>query len=151
MGLAGLLDESRVQVGLRAKTKSDALRAVAKLFAKAHGVDTDRAFSSLMAREEIAMTGIGEGLALPHGRIDGVKKPVYVLAVTAEGIEWDASDGKPVRFLAAVLAPEKAAADPVKLLARLARAFRDAGFRQRLAGAKNVAQALEVLRAGDKG
>jgi mannitol/fructose-specific phosphotransferase system IIA component (Ntr-type) len=150
MPLSGLLDENRVQVGLRAKTKAEAIKAVAKLFAKGHGLDADRAFAVLMDREGIAVTGIGEGLAVPHGKMDGVKKPAYVLAVAADGIEWDAADGKPVRFLAAVLAPERSAADPVKLLARLARTFRDAGFRERLAGAKNVAQALEVVKAGEK-
>ncbi len=150
MSLAGQLDESRVVVGLRARTKEEALRAVAKLFAKGHaGIDADRAYSEMQEREEVAQTGIGDGLALPHGKAEGIKKPIHVLVVSAEGIEWDSADGKPVHIVAATLAPEKSAADPVKLLARFARIFKDEGLRRRLAEAKTAAQAIEALRSAD--
>ena len=150
MKLANYLDERRVLVGLKAKSKDDALRALARLFARGHeGIDSDRAYEVIREREEIAATGIGNGLALPHGKISGIKKPVYSLALFPEGVDWGAADRKPVRILAAVLAPDGSAADPVKLLARLARPFRDADFRSRLGAARSVSAALKVLRDGE--
>jgi PTS system nitrogen regulatory IIA component len=149
-GLSSQLDESRVAVGLRARTKDEALRAVAKLFAKGHpGIDADRAYAEMKEREEIAQTGIGDGLALPHGKADGIKKPIHVLAVSPDGIEWDSADGRPVHVVAATLAPEKSAADPVKLLARVARVFKDDGVRRRLVEARSPAAAIEALEAAE--
>lgn len=131
MRLVDVLDESRVSVGLEPTDKNAVFDALARLFA---GPDVPEAEArrALLAREKLQTTGVGDGVAIPHGRTPAVSQIVCAFMVFATDVPFDAVDGEPVRIVAAILAPEKHTGDHLKALARLSRLLRDPSVRAEL-------------------
>lgn len=155
MRLADLLTIDRVRTDLHVRDKAGALRALAELFANPErgGHSVDETVHALLEREALASTGVGSGVAIPHGRLTGLEKTVASLAIAPEGIEFDAIDGEPVHILVCILAPRDGgthgASDHLKALARISRALRSELTRARLRESGSPQAALDAILQGD--
>ncbi|MDQ3035014.1 MAG: PTS sugar transporter subunit IIA [Myxococcota bacterium] len=158
MRLAELLTVERIDTDLSADDKGDALRAMATLlanglYASASGPDdwgnkapsVDDVHRVLAEREAVASTGVGEGVAIPHGRLAGLTRFVGALGIQREGVAFDAVDGKPAVILFALIGPDRAAGEHLKCLARISRALRDGAVRARILRASAPQDALDIV------
>ena len=149
MGLEDLLSPQGVIHNLRAKCKREALQALAE---KASGLIDRPAsdiLSTLLEREQLGSTGVGDGVALPHGKMEGLGKIVGVLARLETPVSFDALDDQPVDLVFMLLAPANATAAHLKALAKVSRLFRDEVSRDALRGA-DTAEALFAIATADQ-
>ena len=135
MQIIDIIDPARIVAGAQLSSKKRALELLSELLA---GSDTalgqSEAFSALLSREKLGSTGLGHGVALPHGRLGSCGRPVAALLVLETPIDFDAIDGQPVDILFAMLVPEAATEEHLQLLAQLAELFGDAANCARLRG-----------------
>lgn len=151
MRLGEILTLDRVTVSLEAGDKPAALRAIARLFHRTEtSLDEEKILTTLHAREQLASTGVGSGVAIPHGRVAGIEKMVGALAVSRAGVPFESIDGEPARIFIAVLAPERHTGDHLKALARISRLLRDGAVRQRLLEAESAEAALQIVIEEDE-
>lgn len=146
MRLADILTPGRVSIELGSVDKTSALRTLAAMF---DGQDADEVFQVFQARESLASTGVGSGVAIPHGRLASAKHVEAALAISAPGIDFDAVDGGPAHILVAVVAPEQNTGDHLKALARVSRLLRDAKLREALVAASSPSEVFELVMARD--
>ncbi|MFI1211591.1 fructose-specific PTS transporter subunit EIIC [Streptomyces sp. NPDC020802] len=146
--LSGYLTEETVKVRLDSVDKESAIREMAGLLAATGKVaDVEELVRSALRREEQGTTGLGEEIAVPHAKTDAVTAPVVGFARSAEGVEWGSLDGTKAKLVFMISVPEAAAGDEhLRILALLSRKLVDAGFRERLMTAPDVAAVLDVLR-----
>ncbi|HUT37123.1 MAG TPA: PTS sugar transporter subunit IIA [Planctomycetota bacterium] len=148
MKLIDVLDESVVKVGLEAEDKEEVFAEMIELLVRAGRVeDRDRALRAIVAREEMATTGIGSGVAVPHGKEPSVKSLIAALGISRTGIEYDATDGEPVYLVFLVLAEANNPGPHVQCLGEIARLLQVPGLNERLRGVKTAREALDLIRA----
>jgi len=148
MKLSDLLDESVVKVGLESEDKEEAFAEMIELLVRAGRVaDRDRAMQAILAREEMATTGIGRGVAVPHGKDASVKTLTAALGVSTTGMEYDATDGQPVYLVFMVLAEASNPGPHIQCLAEIARLLHVPGFFERLRRAKDAREVLDIIRS----
>jgi PTS system nitrogen regulatory IIA component len=136
---------------LTAREKSDALREMAnRLVARHEELDEKRVLEVLLERERISTTAIGEGVAIPHGKLAGVERVVGVFARSLAGVDFASLDGAPTHLFFLLIAPENAAADHLKALARISRLLKDPAFRNRLIGGKTRDEIFEIIAQEDQ-
>lgn len=126
MALNSFLSADAVLTGIKANGKKQLLQELAEAAARLCGLPERQVFETLLQRERLGSTGIGQGIAIPHGRIPGLNKLVGVFARLARPVDFDSLDGEPVDLVFILLAPEEAGADHLQALARIARLFRNA-------------------------
>lgn len=146
MRLSDLLARERVDTALTVADKDAALDALSTLLA--HGADGQSSAAILRvlrAREGQQSTGVGDEVAIPHGRIAGLARLIAAFAIVPTGVEFDSIDRRPVRILVAILAPEGSAGDHLRALARVAKLLRDPRIRQRLLNASSPEDALHSI------
>jgi len=142
----GFLTIERVSLQQRVRSKKRALEEVSKLFIRTLQEKTqDDIFDSLLERERLGSTGVGQGIALPHARISGVDEALGTLIVLQEGADYDALDRKPVDIIFGLLVPEEATNEHLEILAKLATLLDDVDFCNRLRNAKDEGQLLQVF------
>lgn len=152
MLLTDILTEQRVTTGLVANTKDDALSALAELFSSDDPALTASAVHEVLReRERLASTGVGSGVAIPHGRIGSIEQLRAALAISPVGIPFDAIDGAPVRIIVGVLAPQHHTGDHLRVLARVSRLLRSANVREALLAAPDAHAAFDVIAKADVG
>lgn len=137
--IAKLLPPANVVVGLEASSKKRAFEQAGLLFENNHGIGRSTVFDSLFAREKLGSTGLGQGIAIPHGRIKGLKDALGAFIRLAEPVPFDAPDGRPVSLLFVLLVPEQATELHLQILSELAQMFADKAFREQLLQATEVA------------
>jgi PTS system nitrogen regulatory IIA component len=108
-------------------------------------IDVQALCRVLEERELLASTAIGDGIAIPHGKVDTIDRLVGVLGRSVSGLAFDSIDGKPTHLVFMLVAPSNSAGVHLKALARLSRLFRDAGFRQRLLDAPDAAAMYQTI------
>ena len=145
MDLAELIAPEAVNPSLKAKTKKQALQDVAQRGAVLTGLDAREIFDTLMQRERLGSTGVGRGIAIPHGRMAGLPRIVSVFARLDEPIDFEALDNEPVDLIFLLLAPEQAGADHLKALARISRLLREPSTIERLRSSRDRAAIYSVL------
>ena len=146
MLLTDLLNTGRIKIPLHSSTKDDLLRELVDLAADgAEVADRDEVLRAVMDREEVLSTGIGHGVAIPHGKSSSVADLVLVAGVTRGGVDFEALDGKPVHLFFLLVGPESAAGQHVKALSRISRLLRRESFRQRLIDAPDAKTFYSVL------
>lgn len=145
--IAKLLPPANVVVGLEASSKKRAFEQAGLLFENNHGIGRSTVFDSLFAREKLGSTGLGQGIAIPHGRIKGLKDALGAFIRLAEPVPFDAPDGRPVTMLFVLLVPEQANEHHLQLLSELAQMFSDRAFREQLMSAPD-SLAVHGLFAG---
>jgi len=145
MDLADLITPEAIYPSLKAKTKKQALQELAQRAAALTGVDAREIFDTLLQREHLGSTGIGRGIAIPHGRVAALRNIVSVFARLEEPIDFDALDNEPVDLIFLLLAPEHAGADHLKALARISRLLREPSSIEKLRASKDRAALYSVL------
>lgn len=144
MGLEELLSADGVIPDLKARSKREVLAALAERASMLIGTPAETIQETLLDREQLGSTGVGKGVAIPHGKIDGLSKVVGVLARLETPVDFDAVDDQPVDLLFLLLAPTNASAAHLKALAKVSRLLRDEEARQALRGAQ-TAEALFAI------
>lgn len=131
---------------LRVQGKKQALQELSAGAARLlPGLDSREIFDTLLQRERLGSTGIGDGVAIPHGKLPKLDHLFGLVARLERPIDFEAIDGQPVDLLFLLLAPEGAGADHLKALARVARALREPGVRESLRAARDAAALYAVL------
>ena len=136
--LASILPESQVLVGVEATSKKRAFEEAGLLFENLHGLSRALITDSLFARERLGSTGLGHGVAIPHGRIKGLKAPMAAVLRLAQPIGFDAPDEQPVGLLIFLLVPEAATQKHLEILSEIAELLSDSGLRERIKAAGSV-------------
>jgi len=144
--LADLLHPERVRVGLTISNKESALRAIASLLCMPEGTTNEEVvYDVLLERERLASTGIGSGVAIPHGRYDGVNELRAAIAVCPAGVDFDAVDRLPVKILVGIVGPRSMPQKHLAALAGVSRALRNDQKRAALLEAVDDAAAYRTL------
>ena len=137
--IADLLPAANVLLDLDAGSKARLFDAVGALFDANHGLSRRIVIDSLLAREKLGSTGLGQGIAIPHGRIKGLTQAKGAFVRLRSPIPFDAPDGKPVALVFVLLVPEQATEQHLQLLSELAQMFSEPHFRESLAAPNDAA------------
>jgi PTS system nitrogen regulatory IIA component len=145
MLLSDFISPDSVVSSLKAKSKKQLLQVLSARAARLTGLQERDIFDVLLQRERLGSTGLGQGIAIPHGKIAGLKRIVAIFARLAEPIEFNAVDGQPVDIVLLLLAPEGAGADHLKALARISRLLREGSAVDKLRASRDAAALYAVL------
>ena len=145
--LAAILPPEQVLVDVDATSKKRAFEEAGLLFENLHGLSRALVTDSLFARERLGSTGLGHGVAIPHGRIKGLKSPMAAVFRLAQPIGFDAPDEQPVTLLIFLLVPEAATQKHLEILSEIAELLSDAALRERIKTSPTAAD-LHQLVAG---
>ncbi len=144
MKISDIIDARAVLPQLSATNKKQTLQSIAQHFAMLVAIDQRIIFETLLTREKLGSTGLGQGFAIPHGRISGLKQVTGLFAKLAQPIDYDAVDGKPVDLVFALLSPDHAGADHLTALAKISRVMRSPAAVSKLR-ATNTAEGLYAV------
>ena len=132
MEIVDLLKRDAVFAGVKAGSKKQAVQELAHRAAEIANMPERRVFDILLERERLGTTGVGRGIAIPHGKLAGLDQLYGIFARLEEPVDFEAVDQQPVDLLFLLLAPEEAGADHLKALARISRLFRDSALCEKL-------------------
>lgn len=152
MAVSDILSPEHVSVAGEAegvvRTKSEAVRRLAALLARRQTVVTADEIEQVLAeRERLQSTGVGGGVAIPHGSADRLDRTIGAVLICPSPIDFEAIDGEPVSILFAVIGPKRATGEHLKTLAKVSRLLRDDGFRHKLVAAKSGREAFALIAA----
>jgi len=156
MRLTELLSSERISVhrggqpGAEDLGKSEALALLASLLVVGTKLTSDVALRVLREREALQSTGIGDGVAIPHGALAELDHQRAALLVVPDGLDFDAIDGQKVNILFAVISPKRATGEHLKTLARISRLLRNRSFREQLLAAADGRAAFDLLESEEK-
>ena len=151
MRITDLLDKRSISLTGTPKTKSEALDQIVDLMVKSGKINDREAYrAQVYAREEESTTGIGEGIAIPHGKCDAVTKPGLAAMVIKDGVDFDALDGAPVTLMFLIAAPNTKDNIHLDVLSKLSVLMMDEGFADALRNAKDIDEFLEVIDRADE-
>jgi PTS system nitrogen regulatory IIA component len=137
MKITDMLKREFVLEQLKAGNKQDVLAELGGAFAQGGiKVDSEAMLHVLLERERLGSTGIGDGIAIPHGKLPGLEEMVISFGRSREGIAFEAMDGKPVHLFFLLMAPENSAGQHLKALAKISRMLKDVNFRKNLLEAR---------------
>lgn len=148
MEITDILSSDAVFIDLKAGSKKQVLQMLARHAAEQTGLHERTIFETLLERERLGTTGVGEGVAIPHGRIGEIEKIKAIFVRLKDPVDFDAVDGRPVDLLFLLLAPAQAGADHLKALSRISRLLRDRSNCDKLRGAKNTEAVYALLANG---
>ena len=147
VNILDFLPADAILLDLKSQTKREALKELVTLLGDAHGIKkSEKILDALLEREELGSTGIGQGIAIPHGKSDHVENVVAILGISKKGIEFDALDGEPVYLFFMLVAPTNSSGLHLKILAKISRLLKDKFFRQALREAKSPAEAIQLIK-----
>jgi PTS system nitrogen regulatory IIA component len=151
MKILEILDRRFIVPNLAAREKEGALRELVRVIADAEKqIDEERMLETLLEREALGSTGIGEGVAIPHGKSKTVRKLLASFGRSVPGLDFQAMDGKPTHLFFLLVAPEDSAGIHLKALARISRLMKDASFRKRLLEAETGEEIFSIFAEGDE-
>ncbi|MBX3577635.1 MAG: PTS IIA-like nitrogen regulatory protein PtsN [Rhizobiaceae bacterium] len=139
MDLSDLIDVPAIMPALKANSKKQLLQLLSEKAASITGLPEREVFDTILQRERLGSTGVGNGIAIPHGKLAGVSRITGVFARLETPVDFEALDDQPVDLVFLLLAPEGAGADHLKALSRIARVLRDADTVQKIRGTKDAA------------
>jgi len=143
--LAAILPRAQVLVQVDATSKKRAFEEAGLLFENLHGLSRSLVTDSLFSRERLGSTGLGHGVAIPHGRIKGLKTPMAAVLQLAHPIGFDAPDEQPVSLLIFLLVPESATQKHLEILSEIAEMLSDAVLREKMAVSASTADLHELI------
>jgi nitrogen PTS system EIIA component len=150
MKIVDFIREDLILPQLDSTQKLEVLDELARHLAERHdGVTKDDLVKVLVERERLASTAIGEGIAIPHGKLDSVGKLVACVGRAREGIDFDSMDGRPTHLFFVLVAPENSTGVHLKALARISRLFKDTDFRTRLMAAPDASDMFKIIAEED--
>ena len=145
MALADLLQQDAIIPALKANSKKQLLQELAEKAATVTGLPEREIFDVILQRERLGSTGVGNGIAIPHGKLNSIKKIAGVFARLETPVAFEALDDQPVDLVFLLLAPEGAGADHLKALSRVARVLRDQDLTARLRACETAAAVFACL------
>ncbi|MEP0521755.1 MAG: PTS IIA-like nitrogen regulatory protein PtsN [Hyphomicrobiales bacterium] len=145
MDLSDLVSPDAIMPSLKVQSKKQAIQALAEKAASLTGVPEREVFDTLLQRERLGSTGVGHGIAIPHGKLVAFDRIIGVFARLETPIEFEALDNEPVDLIFLLLASEGAGADHLKALARIARVFRNGSVTEKLRDTRDVDAIYSVL------
>jgi PTS system nitrogen regulatory IIA component len=143
--IAQLLPKANIALNLEATSKKRLFEQIGQLFETQSQIARSVVFDSLFARERLGSTGLGQGIAIPHGRIKGLKEAMAAFVRPQQPIPFDAPDGKPVEQVFVLLVPEQATEEHLQLLSELAQMFGERSFREQVAHAADATEVHQVF------
>ena len=150
MKIVEFLNEKAVTADIKATTKEGVIRELVDLLVRAEGIkNKEELVKVLINRESLGSTGIGQGVGIPHGKTNAVKRLVAAFGVCHEGVNFDALDGEPVYIFFLLVAPEDSAGPHLKGLARISRLLKDKFFRETLQQMTDEKAILKLIREED--
>lgn len=150
MKIAEILVRDALILDLAGTSKSDVLAEMAGALAKAEpGIGEERLFAVLQEREDLQSTGIGESVAIPHGKMPGLSRLLASFARSRDGVDFASIDGQPTQLFFLLVVPENSGGQHLKALARISRFFRDSEFRTRLLDAESREDVFSVIEDQD--
>jgi PTS system nitrogen regulatory IIA component len=151
MQITDFLKKEAVKVGMTAKTKDEALKELVDLLVDSGQVDNKRKLLSVLReREDLGSTGIGQGLAIPHGKCDCVSALCCAVGVSKNGVNFDSLDGERVYVFCLLVAPDQEAGLHLKALARVASLLKDRYFRRQLQNSRSEDEILTAIKREEK-
>jgi PTS system nitrogen regulatory IIA component len=145
--IAKQLDAANVVVDLQVSSKKRLFEQAGLLFENQHAIARSIVFDSLFAREKLGSTGLGQGVAIPHGRIKGLKEALCAFMRLAQPVPFDAPDGNPVSLVFVLLVPEQATEKHLQMLSELAQMFSDKPLREAMSRAPDAAALHQLITA----
>lgn len=145
MTVSSLITPESVFAGIKGNGKKQVLQELSTHLARVSGLSDRAIFETLLQRERLGTTGVGQGIAIPHGRIAGLDRLIGLFARLARPVDFEALDGEPVDLVFVLLAPEDAGADHLQALARIARLFRGPAIAQKLRQTEDPAALYAIL------
>jgi PTS system nitrogen regulatory IIA component len=151
MKITDILDESSVIQDLRATTKKGVLEELSNVLVEGGKLpDHEKVVEVLLEREKLGSTGIGDGIAIPHGKMRGIKELVISFGRSINGVDFESIDNKPTHLFFLLVAPENSAGIHLKALARISRLLKDSSFRNRLMEARDRRDLFMVIVEEDE-
>jgi len=145
MELSELINSDSIVSTLKVGSKKQALQELAQVAESVTGISSRDIFGTVLQRERLGSTGVGQGIAIPHGKLDGLDRLFAIFARLDTPIGFDAMDDQPVDLIFMLLAPESAGADHLKALARISRTLRDPSITQKLRNSASKAEIYTIL------
>ena len=146
MQLSEIINVNRIKNAVDVKSKKRALEELSLLISQDQTqLEASDIFDSLIARERLGATGVGYGIAIPHGRIKNCKNITGALIQLDEGIDFNTSDNQPVDILFALIVPEESTNEHLQILALLASMFKDKDFREKLRASSSTENTYQLL------
>ncbi len=150
MKLSDLLDIKNINVFMKAKNKNLAIEELADLIVKSNtSINKDDLVRILLEREKLGSTGIGEGVAIPHGKVPDITEPIISFGRSENGLDFDSMDGLPVHLFFLLVAPENSANIHLKALARIAKILKNQVLRKQLLEAKTREDIYKIIMRED--
>ena len=150
MLLSELLNPKAVAASLKATTKRDAMVELVELLESAHGLDSHgEILDRVLRREAMMSTGIGNGVAIPHGKARASDRMVAAFAVSPTGVDFEAVDGEPAHLFILLVSPENVGAAHVKVLANIARLLKEESVRKQLRDAGSAQALLAAIQSAE--
>src|SRR5689334_16607360 len=147
MKIEDILSEDLVVAELAAQSKNEVLVELAQAVTRAHTeLDIVRLVGALEARERLNSTALGDGVAIPHGKLPGIRRVFAAFGRSRPGVDFQSLDGKPTHLFFLLVAPEDSAGAHLKALARISRLLKDASFRDRLLEAPDAKALWSTIR-----
>ncbi len=151
MRLTDILNPALVVPELRGATKDEVLRELAEKIAQVHPeIPVEHLVEVLWEREQGGTTAIGDGIAIPHGRLQGIQRIIAAFGRHREGVDFQSIDGKPTYLIFLLVLPEEFVGLHLKALARVSRLLKDPNVRQRLLSARDALELYEIIRQQDE-
>ena len=151
MQLSEIINVNRIKSDINVKSKKRALEALSELVTQDQNqLDASDIFDSLIARERLGATGVGYGIAIPHGRIKNCKKITGAFVQLDQGVDFDAVDNQPVDMMFALVVPEESTDEHLQILALLASMFNEESFREKLRQSKSNDETYQLLTEWQK-
>lgn len=150
MNIAGMLRQEFIIEDLKGKNKRDVLCELSASFLDVFpSLDHEAMLNALLEREKLSSTCIGDGIAIPHGKLAGLDELILAFGRSLEGVEFNALDGKRVHIFFLLMAPESSTGQHLKALAKISRMLRSENFRQGLLSADSSDRIYEVVKKFD--
>lgn len=153
MKIMDFLNEKAIEDNLISKDKKEVTRELVELLIQAKEIkakDKEKIVKILLERESLGSTGIGQGIAIPHGKTEGVRRIVAAFGRSLFGIDFASLDREPVYLFFLILAPADSVGAHLKALARISRLLKNKNFRQALKEAKDEGELLNIIKCEDK-
>lgn len=147
MKISEFLNKQAIKIGMESAEKEDSLKELVDVLAGVQDVGDKKAIvKALIERENLGSTGIGQGIAIPHGKTDKVKELVAVLGISSKGVNFEALDGELVYIFFLLVAPKETAGPHLKALAQISRLLRDTYFCEQMRRCKSADEVYELIR-----
>jgi len=151
MKIMDYLNEEWVIPNLKGTDKPSILKELSSVLVKpCQAISVEELLQVLLEREKLGSTGIGEGIAIPHGRLKKLRDFFICFGRSLSGVDFDSIDGKPTQLFFLVMAPENSAVENLKLLSRIVALLKESSFRKRLMDAHSQTELFQILSAEDE-